>query len=72
LKISDPTTGFRLPKTMLAAVDAFSAKHDVTRSQIFRRSIMEFLGRQDAAVTSEVNSRETQQPWPGGLFGNQH
>ena len=61
MKLSGPTTGFRLPKTMLATVDAFCAKQDVKRSQIFRRSIMEFLRGQDAATTLEVNSREPQQ-----------
>ena len=72
MKISDPTTGFRLPKTMLATVDAFCAKQDVTRSQIFRRSIMEFLRRQNPATTSEVTSREPQQSWPAELFKHQH
>ena len=72
MKLSDPTTVFRLPKTMLATVDAFCVKQDVTRSQTFRRSIIEFLRRQEAATTLEVNSREPQQSWPGELFGHQH
>jgi hypothetical protein len=53
---------------MLATVDAFCAKQDVTRSQLFRRSIVEFLRRQGAAITSEVNSREPEQSWPSELF----
>ena len=66
LKISS-TTGFRLPKTMLATVDAFCAKQDVTRSQIFRRSIMEFLKNQNAVAT-DVSPPAAPQAWPTELF----
>jgi predicted transcriptional regulator len=72
LKISDPTTGFRLPRTMLAAVDSLCAQQDVTRSQFFRRSIIEFLRRQDDTITSGMNSREPTQAWPGALFEHQN
>jgi hypothetical protein len=34
LKISDPATAFRLPKAVLASIDAICAKEDLTRSQI--------------------------------------
>ena len=53
LKLASSITGFRLPKTMLAAVDSFCAKQDVTRSQIFRRSIVEYLKTPNAPTTAE-------------------
>ena len=67
LKSSDPSTGFRLPKTMLATVDSICAKQDLTRSKLFRRSILEYLSRQNATVT-EVQPPEPQRPWPAELF----
>ena len=63
MKLSDPLTGFRLPKTMLATVDLFCAKQDLTRSQLFRRSIVEYLKNQNAIVT-EVNPTEPQHRGP--------
>src|SRR5262249_22806476 len=49
LKISDPPTAFRIPKTILATVDAICAKEDLTRSQVFRRSVMEYLKSQNTS-----------------------
>jgi hypothetical protein len=46
MKASNPSTGFRLTQTMLATVDTICAQQDLTRSQVFRRSIMEFIKRQ--------------------------
>ena len=51
MKVSDPATAFRLPKAILATVDAICAKEDLTRSQVFRRSVMEYLKRQNAIAT---------------------
>jgi metal-responsive CopG/Arc/MetJ family transcriptional regulator len=59
LKASNPSTGFRLPQTMLATVDTICAQQDLTRSQVFRRSIMEFIRRQGATKP------EPQQEWFG-------
>jgi predicted transcriptional regulator len=70
MKLSDPSTGFRLPKTMLATVDSICAKQDLTRSQLFRRSIMEYLTRQNAIVT-DVHPPELQRTWPTELFERQ-
>ena len=67
MKLSDPLTGFRLPKTMLAIVNSFCAKRDLTRSQLFRRSIMEYLKSQNAIVR-DVNQPEGQRTWPDELF----
>ena len=71
LKPSDDLfTGFRLPKTMLAAVDSICAKHDLTRSQLFRRSIMEYLSRQHV-TSAEAQPLEPQPSWPAELFEHQ-
>jgi hypothetical protein len=67
LKISDPPTAFRIPKTILATVDAICTKEDLTRSQVFRRSVMEYLKNQNAIAT-DVNQPEPQRAWPGALF----
>jgi len=67
LKVSDPATAFRLPKSILATVDAICAREDLTRSQVFRRSVMEYLKNQNAIVT-EVNQPELQRAWPAELF----
>ena len=67
LKISDPITGFRLPRTMLAAVDAICVQQDLTRSQVFRRSIMEFIKRQSTTDLSNGNP-PTIRTWPAELF----
>ena len=68
LKISDPATAFRIPKTILATVDAICAKQDLTRSQIFRRSVVEYLRRQNVRMTTDVNPPEPQRTWPMDLF----
>ena len=57
MRIADPTTGFGLPKTMLAKVDAICVQQDLTRSQVFRRSLMEYLKSQNAIAT-DVNPPE--------------
>jgi predicted transcriptional regulator len=67
LKISDPATAFRLPQRILATVDAICAREDLTRSQVFRRSIMQYLKNQKAIVT-EVSPPSGQQAWPEDLF----
>jgi predicted transcriptional regulator len=67
LKISDPATAFRIPKTILATVDAICAREDLTRSQVFRRSVMQYLKNQNVIV-ADVNQPEAQQAWPADLF----
>ena len=57
-------------KTMLAIVDSFCAKQDLTRSQLFRRSIVEYLKSRNAIVT-DVNPPEPQRTWPAELFEHQ-
>jgi hypothetical protein len=67
LKVSDPPTAFRLPKAILAIVDAICAKEDLTRSQVFRRSVMAYLKNQNAIAT-DVSQPEPQRAWPAELF----
>ena len=62
MKISDPATAFRLPKTILATIDLICAKQDLTRSQVFRRSVMEYLKSQNAIVT-DLNAPKHQEEW---------
>jgi hypothetical protein len=71
LKVSDPATAFRLPKTMLATVDAICARQDLTRSQVYRRSVVEYLKRQSITMTTDVNPPEPQRTWPMDLFEDQ-
>ena len=67
MRISDPATAFRIPKTILATVDAICAKQDLTRSQVFRRSVVEYLKRRKGTMTTEVNPPES----PMDLFEDQ-
>jgi hypothetical protein len=68
LKLSDPSTGFRLPKTMLATVDSICAEQDLTRSQLFRRSIIEYLKNQNIEIITEVKPPEPKLTWPAELY----
>ena len=68
MTISDPIAGFRLPKTMLATVDSFCAQQDLTRSQVFRRSITEYLKTLNVPTTADVSPPEPHELWPGELF----
>jgi hypothetical protein len=46
----DKSTAFRLPQGLLATVDIICDKQDLTRSQVFRRSITEYLKNQPAEM----------------------
>ena len=48
-------------------LDSVCAKQDLTRSQLFRRSIMEYLKSQNAIVT-DVKAPEPSAAWPAELF----
>jgi predicted transcriptional regulator len=43
-------TAFRLPAPLLSEVDDFCDRYDCTRSQFFRRSIVEFIERHGVEV----------------------
>src|ERR1700722_136958 len=62
LKRSDPATAFRLPQTILATVDTICAREDLTRSQVFRRSVVEYLKNQNAIVT-DLNAPKPRKEW---------
>ena len=67
LKISDPATAFRFPKAILATVDAICAREELTRSQVFRQSVLEYL-RSRKAIDYGREPTEPQQAWPAELF----
>ena len=62
MKISDPATAFRLSKTILATIDLICAKQDLTRSQVYRRSVMEYLKNQNAII-ADLNAPKPQEEW---------
>jgi hypothetical protein len=68
MKISDPSTAFRLPQAVLATVDSLCAKQDLTRSQVYRRSIVEYLKNQHIEIIPEVRPPEPQQSWSPELY----
>ena len=68
MKLSDPSTAFRIPKVLLATVDSVCAKNDLTRSQVFRRSITEYLKNLNIEIISEVKPTEPQQGWSPHLY----
>jgi Ribbon-helix-helix protein, copG family len=70
LKVSDPPAAFRVPKAILATVDAICAREDLTRSQVFRRSVMAYLRNQNAIAT-DVSQPAAAQEWPADLFERQ-
>jgi len=55
---------------MLAKVDSICVQQDLTRSQVFRRSVTEYLKSQNAIAT-DVNQPEPQRTWPTELFERQ-
>ena len=68
MKVSDPATAFRLPKAILASVDAICVREDLTRSQIYRKSLVDYLRKHNAAAIADLNQAEPQTTWPMGLF----
>jgi hypothetical protein len=39
----DSRTGFRLPQELLASIDAVCNEQDLTRSQVFRKCVTQFI-----------------------------
>jgi hypothetical protein len=58
LKLPDPISAFRLPKALLTNVDVICAQEDLTRSQLYRRSVIEYLKRQKIDIVREATSAE--------------
>ena len=62
------STAFRLPQGVLATVDLICDQQDLTRSQVYRRSITEYLKNQQV----EIVEPQTEQPkltWSEALYG---
>jgi hypothetical protein len=62
LNVSDPATAFRLPKKILAIVDAICAREDLTRSQVFRRGVIQYLKSQNAII-ADSDAPKPQEEW---------
>jgi hypothetical protein len=60
-------TAFRLPNGVLATVDLICDQQDLTRSQIFRRSVMEFLKSQQVDIV-ELTPTEPKLTWSEDLY----
>jgi antitoxin component of RelBE/YafQ-DinJ toxin-antitoxin module len=66
IKTSDPSIGLRLPKELLATVDAICEQHDLTRSQVVRHSVMEYLKNRNIAIKAAPT--EPNSTWSEHLF----
>ena len=62
---SNSSMAFRLPQGLLATVDIICDKQDLTRSQVFRRSITEYLKNQQVEVLPEPEPKLT---WSEALY----
>jgi hypothetical protein len=65
LKATKPnsSTAFRLPQGVLATVDLICDQQDLTRSQIFRRSIMEYLKSQKVEIVQPSHTEKAKLTW---------
>ena len=62
------STAFRLPQDLLATVDMVCDQQDLTRSQVFRRSITEYLKNQqvdivEAPTEAPIVTEEPKRTW---------
>jgi hypothetical protein len=58
--MNDRLTAFRLPAALLSEVNDFCDRYDFTRSQFFRRSIVEFIDRHGVEVEAVNAGNGTQ------------
>jgi len=65
---TNSSTAFRLPQGLLATVDLICDKKDLTRSQVFRRSITEYLKSQQVEIV-EPPTEEPKRTWSEALYG---
>jgi predicted DNA-binding protein len=54
LSMNDRLTAFRLPALLLDRVDNLCGRYELTRSQLFRRSIVEFVNRHGGDVEAAI------------------
>ena len=62
----DKSTAFRLPNGLLTTVDIICEKQDITRSQLYRRSLMEYIKNQPPELLVEPEPKLT---WSETLYG---
>ena len=62
------STAFRLPQGLLATVDMVCDQQDLTRSQVFRRSITQYLKSQHVEIV-EPPTEEPKRTWSEALYG---
>ena len=66
------STAFRLPKELLSTIDSLCNDLDLTRSQLFRRSVTEFiksLGHERAQAPSNVAiPKQEERKWSAELY----
>jgi predicted transcriptional regulator len=56
----ESSTAFRLPRDMLESIDVLCNALDLTRSQLFRRSIAEYLKAHDHRRQETIQKGEQQ------------
>jgi hypothetical protein len=70
LKLPDSSTAFRLSKGLLSTIDAFCEREDLTRSQLYRKSITEYLKSHNVEIITGATSADPNsvffQQWQGG------
>jgi len=54
---TDQLTAFRLPSALMRRVDLLCAKEDITRSQLFRRCILTYLGPAENEAQGNTGNR---------------
>ena len=60
----DSSTAFRLPKQLLAKIDGICDELDCTRSQLFRRSIKEYISFHELDRETVWHHHQQQQEQP--------
>ncbi len=61
----DTRAGFRLPRELLASIDAVCHELDLTRSQIFRKSVTQFIKSLGDQHDVQIPTRPEQKPTTG-------
>jgi hypothetical protein len=62
------STAFRLPKSLLQAVDQWCEAHDITRSQFFRHCITDRVKSLEPNQVTHAPKEEQQQQWSPELY----
>ena len=60
---SNSSTAFRLPQGLLATVDIICDQQDLTRSQVYRRSITEYLKSQQIEIVEPPQPEQPKLTW---------